>query len=129
MDLPDRFGTFEPAYCSPKKFGSYESYALAKPRIWLDARYLQDSSYEIFLERSLFDDLPAVKPNVEAKLRLAHPEDIDEISRLYSSDPWLYIVEGPSIPVALRRLETSIWIVCITGNFASRGQMTMQSRT
>jgi len=37
-------------------------------------------------------------PPREATLRLAEPADIDEISRLYSSDPWLYILDGPRKP-------------------------------
>jgi GNAT superfamily N-acetyltransferase len=53
---------------------------------------------EVLLERSLRDDLPAVKPEAEVTLRLALPEDIDEITRLYSSDPWLFIGEGPTMP-------------------------------
>ena len=52
---------------------------------------------DVLLERSLQDELPAANPDVEVKLRLALPADIDEISRLYSSDPWLYIYEGPRI--------------------------------
>lgn len=53
---------------------------------------------DVLLERSLLDDLPAVKADAEATLRLALPADLDEISRLYSSDPWLYIVGGPPAP-------------------------------
>jgi GNAT superfamily N-acetyltransferase len=49
----------------------------------------------VLLERSLLSDLPAAKADVEVTLRLALPSDIDEISRLYSSDPWLYLVDGP----------------------------------
>jgi GNAT superfamily N-acetyltransferase len=52
----------------------------------------------VLLERSLLSDLPAAKTDVEVKLRLALPTDIDEISRLYSSDPWLYLVDGASTP-------------------------------
>lgn len=53
---------------------------------------------DVLLERSLEHDLPAVEPHPEATLRLAAPADIDEISRLYSSDPWLYILDGPRMP-------------------------------
>jgi hypothetical protein len=55
---------------------------------------------DVLLERSLQDDLPAVKPDAEVSLRLALPSDIDEISRLYSSDPWLYLGEGPPTPAS-----------------------------
>jgi hypothetical protein len=53
---------------------------------------------EVLLERSLLSDLPAVQPDVAVTLRRALPADIDRISRLYSSDPWLYLVEGPPTP-------------------------------
>jgi GNAT superfamily N-acetyltransferase len=56
--------------------------------------------WDVLLERSLLDDLPAVKPDAEVTLRLALPADLDEISRLYSSDPWLYIGEGPPTPAS-----------------------------
>jgi GNAT superfamily N-acetyltransferase len=52
---------------------------------------------DILLERSLQDDLPAVQPQPEVTLRLALPADLDEISRLYSTDPWLYILDGPAL--------------------------------
>jgi GNAT superfamily N-acetyltransferase len=39
-----------------------------------------------------------VKSNVVVTLRLAVPADIDQISRLYSTDPWLYLVDGPPTP-------------------------------
>jgi GNAT superfamily N-acetyltransferase len=57
-----------------------------------------DLGCAVLLERSLLDDLPAVKPDSEVTLRLARPADLAEISRLYASDPWLYIVEGPPGP-------------------------------
>jgi GNAT superfamily N-acetyltransferase len=57
-----------------------------------------DLGCAVLLERSLLDDLPAVKPDLEVTLRLAYPADLEEISRLYASDPWLYIVEGPPGP-------------------------------
>jgi GNAT superfamily N-acetyltransferase len=57
-----------------------------------------DLDCDVLLERSLLDDLPAVKPDAEVTLRLALPADIDRISRLYSSDPWLYLGEGPPTP-------------------------------
>jgi GNAT superfamily N-acetyltransferase len=53
---------------------------------------------DVLLERSLLDDLPAATPDAEVTLRLALPEDLDEITRLYSSDPWLYIGEVPPTP-------------------------------
>src|SRR5213075_1144693 len=42
---------------------------------------------DVLLERSLQDELPALTPPAEATLRLAVPDDVDEITRLYSSDP------------------------------------------
>lgn len=53
---------------------------------------------DVLLERSLRDDLPAVKPGVEVTLRQALPADLDAIVRLYSADPWLYLGEGPPMP-------------------------------
>jgi GNAT superfamily N-acetyltransferase len=50
---------------------------------------------DVLLERSLQDDLPVAEPSADVTLRLAVPADLDEISRLYSADPWLYILEGP----------------------------------
>lgn len=58
---------------------------------------------EVLLERSLLDDLPVVKPNAAATLRLAVPTDLDEITRLYASDPWLYIAEGPPTPGSYKK--------------------------
>jgi GNAT superfamily N-acetyltransferase len=52
---------------------------------------------DVLLERSLQDDLPVVQPHPEVILRLALPTDLGEISQLYSQDPWLYILEGPSL--------------------------------
>jgi len=52
---------------------------------------------DVLLERSLQDDLPPVQPHPEVMLRFALPADLAEISRLYSSDPWLYILEGPAL--------------------------------
>ncbi len=52
---------------------------------------------DVLLERSLDDELPAVKPHPEVSLRLAGPADLPEIARIYSADPWLYILEGPSL--------------------------------
>jgi GNAT superfamily N-acetyltransferase len=57
-----------------------------------------DLGCDVLLERSLLEDLPAAKPDAEVTLRLAVPADLDAISRLYSSDPWLYIGEGPALP-------------------------------
>lgn len=54
--------------------------------------------WAVLLERSLLDDLPEVKPDAVVTLRLARPGDLDEITRLYSTDPWLYILEGPPMP-------------------------------
>jgi GNAT superfamily N-acetyltransferase len=53
---------------------------------------------EVLLERSLHDDLPVVTADVDVTLRQALTADIDEITRLYSSDPWLYIGEWPPVP-------------------------------
>ena len=47
---------------------------------------------------SLRDDLPAVSPVPGVTLREAVPADIDEITRLYSSDPWLYIGDMTPTP-------------------------------
>jgi GNAT superfamily N-acetyltransferase len=55
------------------------------------------------LELPLQDDLPAVEPRGEVTLRQATPADIDEINRLYSSDPWLYIGEPSPTPGGLAR--------------------------
>lgn len=57
-------------------------------------------SCAVLLERSLLADLPPAASSVEVTLRLALPTDIDEISRLYSSDPWLYLVDGPPTPAS-----------------------------
>jgi GNAT superfamily N-acetyltransferase len=53
---------------------------------------------DVLLDRSLQDDLPPVETDAAVTLRLALPADLDAISRLYSSDPWLYILEGPPMP-------------------------------
>ena len=52
---------------------------------------------DVLLERSLEKELPDVPPHPEVTLRLATPADLTEIARLYSADPWLYILEGPSL--------------------------------
>ena len=52
---------------------------------------------DVLLERSLLDEIPAVPPHPEVSLRLAGAADLDQITRLYSSDPWLYILEGPTL--------------------------------
>jgi GNAT superfamily N-acetyltransferase len=73
---------------------------------WLARRFARalapwgEFGWDVLLERSLQDDLPAVKPDADVTLRLALPADIDEISRLYSSDPWLYLGEGPPTPAS-----------------------------
>jgi GNAT superfamily N-acetyltransferase len=54
--------------------------------------------WAVLLERSLLDDLPEVIPKAGVTLRLALPADLDEITRVYSTDPWLYILEGPPMP-------------------------------
>ena len=46
---------------------------------------------DILFERSLLDPLPEAKTTLEAVLRKATPADVDEICRLYSGDPWLYL--------------------------------------
>ena len=50
---------------------------------------------DVLLERSLLEDLPAATPLTDVTLRQALPADLDAIVRLYSSDPWLYLGEGP----------------------------------
>ena len=57
--------------------------------------------WDILMERSLRDEPPAMRPLTEVTLRLAGPADIDEITRLYSSDPWLYL--GEDSPAAEER--------------------------
>ena len=53
---------------------------------------------DVLLERSLLEDLPAARPDADVTLRQALPADLDEIVRLYSADPWLYLGEGPPVP-------------------------------
>ena len=53
---------------------------------------------DVLLERSLADALPTVEPDAQVTLRLASPADIDEICRMYSSDPWLYIGDPTPSP-------------------------------
>ena len=71
------------------------------PRLWrLLDRFLApwgELGRDVLLERSLLVDLPEVQPRVEVTLRQALPADLDEIIRLYSADPWLYLGEGPPI--------------------------------
>jgi hypothetical protein len=50
------------------------------------------------LEQSLRHDPPAVKPVADVSLRQAVPADLDEIIRLYATDPWLYIGEASPTP-------------------------------
>jgi GNAT superfamily N-acetyltransferase len=53
----------------------------------------------VLLERSLLAELPAVQPpQVKASLRLAGAAHIDLITRLYASDPWLYLGDGMPTP-------------------------------
>jgi len=54
--------------------------------------------FEVLLQRSLLGELPAAAAGVPATIRLAVAEDIDTITRLYSSDPWLYLGKGPPTP-------------------------------
>jgi GNAT superfamily N-acetyltransferase len=54
--------------------------------------------FDVLLERSLTDDLPAVATDAEVTLRLARPADLEEIIRMYATDPWLYIGEWPPTP-------------------------------
>lgn len=56
--------------------------------------------FDVLLERPLHDELPVVTSDAQVTLRLAQPADIDEISRLYSADPWLYLGEGPPTPAS-----------------------------
>lgn len=54
---------------------------------------------DVLLGRSLLAELPAVQqPKVEVSLRLAGAHDIDFITRLYASDPWLYLGETEPTP-------------------------------
>jgi len=53
---------------------------------------------DVLLERSLLDELPAMRPDADVTLRLALPVDLDEIVRLYSSDPWLYLGDASPAP-------------------------------
>ncbi|MEO8304444.1 MAG: hypothetical protein ABI724_10015 [Betaproteobacteria bacterium] len=64
-----------------------------------------------------------MKPVPEVTLRQAVPADVDEITRLYSSDPWLYIGEPTPSPGShekaremyldrLRRGETCFLAMC-----------------
>lgn len=53
---------------------------------------------DVLLERPLHEDLPAATPGADVTLRQALPADLDEIVRLYSADPWLYLGEGPPTP-------------------------------
>lgn len=46
---------------------------------------------DILFERSLGDPLPIAKTDLDVVLRLATPDDIGEISRLYSGDSWLFL--------------------------------------
>ena len=50
------------------------------------------------MERPLLDDPPALNADVEVTVRLAVAADLDELTRLYASDPWLYILDGPPMP-------------------------------
>jgi GNAT superfamily N-acetyltransferase len=59
--------------------------------------------WAILLERSLLEELPRVESSAEVTLRLALPADIDEITRLYSTDSWLYLVDGPPTPASHER--------------------------
>lgn len=54
--------------------------------------------WDILLERSLLDELPMVEPEIEVTLRLALPDDLDEIAHLYSADPWLYLGDASPTP-------------------------------
>lgn len=58
---------------------------------------------DVLLERSLQDDLPEATPHPEIRLRHAVPADVDQITHLYSSDPWLYIGDVPATPKSLAR--------------------------
>lgn len=50
----------------------------------------------ILFERSLLDSLPEARTDLDVVLRLATPDDIGEISRLYSGDAWLFLGETPA---------------------------------
>ncbi len=62
---------------------------------------------EDLLELSLQHELPAVPPIVGVVLRQAAPADIDDIIRLYATDPWLYLADlapTPGDPAQTREL-------------------------
>lgn len=52
----------------------------------------------ILFERPLVDPLPMATTSIDVALRQATEADVGEISRLYSTDPWLYLGEahGPA---------------------------------
>ena len=62
---------------------------------------------EDLLELSLQRELPAVPPIAGVVLRQAAPADIDDIIRLYATDPWLYLADlapTPGDPAQTREL-------------------------
>ena len=59
--------------------------------------------WDVLLERSLLEDLPALHPDIEVTLRLAQPADLDRIVPMYSSDPWLYLGDVSRAPEARAR--------------------------
>lgn len=61
-------------------------------------------AFDVLLERSLEDDLPQARTQAGVTLRQATPADLDEIVRLYSYDPWLYL--GDAKPTPAERQKT-----------------------
>ncbi len=53
---------------------------------------------EDLLDLSLEQELPAVQPIAGVLLRQAVPADIDEIIRLYATDPWLFLADWAPTP-------------------------------
>lgn len=57
-----------------------------------------DLGCEYLLAVSLDGDLPPADPPAGVALRLATPEDIDAVIRLYANDPWLYLGDWAPVP-------------------------------
>ena len=63
--------------------------------LWRGAKWatspLGELCCDILLGRSLLEPLPEARTTLDVVLRQATKADVDEICRLYSSDPWLYL--------------------------------------
>ena len=59
--------------------------------------------WDVLLEHSLTEDLPPMHPELDVTLRQATVADLDEIVRLYSSDPFLYLGEDSPAPEEKRK--------------------------